>query len=127
MLTLLKRAAMPLAISAAIGAGVMGCNSHTSASHVSASQSQVAKSDAKALLAKCIPTGATQQLQVASSLKSKAGRSVFAGKCGVPPQNKKAFEAAVLTAAESGHLTTKAGRTKFFSVTLPKIIEENQG
>lgn len=124
---LIRHGLAPVILGLAVGAGVMGCNSHTAASHVSASQSQVAKSDAKALLAKCLPTGATAQLQVADSLKSKAGRTAFAAKCGVPPQNKKAFEAAVLSAAESGHLTTKAGRTTFFSVTLPKIIEENQG
>jgi hypothetical protein len=126
---LIQRAAMPVVLGAALGAGVMGCNSHTAASshHVSASQSQMAKTDAKALAAKCLPNGATAQLQVADSLKSASGRTAFADKCGVPPQNKKAFEAAVLNAAEAGHLSTHAGRSTFFSVTLPKIIEENQG
>ena len=93
---------------------------------VNASQSAVARSDAKAL-ARCLPTGATQQIELAHSLTTHSGREALTAKCGIPPQNKQRFESQVLAAAESGHLTTHAGRTQFFSVTLAQIIEANQG
>ena len=130
MLNVIRRGLAPVVLGAGLAVGVMACQGHTAAiqqHQVTTQQSQMAKADAKALAAKCIPAGATSQIQVADSLKSKSGRTAFADKCGVPPQNKKAFEAAVLSAAEAGHLSTHAGRTAFFSVTLPKIIEENQG
>jgi hypothetical protein len=130
MLDIVRRGLAPVLVGAGLACGLMACQGHGAAiqqHQITAQQSQMAKADTKALAAKCIPTGATQQIQVADSLKSKSGRTAFADKCGVPPQNKKQFEAAVLSAAEAGHLTTHAGRTTFFSVTLPKIIEENQG
>lgn len=130
MLNVIRRGLAPVVLGAGLAVGVMACNGHTATQQHYVPipvSSQQAKADAKALAAKCLPNGATAQIQVANSLKSKSGRTAFADKCGVPPQNKKAFEAAVLNAAEAGHLTTHAGRTVFFSTTLPKIIEENQG
>jgi predicted membrane-bound mannosyltransferase len=125
----MKKILAPIILGAAVGLSAMACQGHTTAANhsVTASQSAMAKADVKALAAKCIPTGATQQLEVASSLKTSSGRTAFMNKCGVPKAHKQAFEASLLSAAESGHLATKAGRTTFFSVTLPKIIEENQG
>lgn len=129
MRAFIQRGAVPVLLGAALAIGASACNGHTAASQhsVTASQSAVARADAKALAAKCIPAGATAQIKLADSLKSKTGRTAFAQTCGVPPAHKQAFEAAVLNAAEAGHLSTKAGRSTFFSVTLPKIVEENQG
>lgn len=123
----LRDAIAPLVIGIGVAVSVIACQpSHNTAQHVTASQSAVAKSDAKAL-AKCLPTGAVQQIQLAHSLTTHSGREALTAKCGVPPQKKQAFEAQVLAAAEAGHLTTHAGRTAFFSVTLPHIVEANQG
>jgi hypothetical protein len=130
MLSIIRHGLAPVILGLAVGAGVIACNGTTAsiAPHsISASQSAMARANAKALAAKCIPATGIAQIQLADSLKAKAGRTAFAAKCGVPPQNKQAFEAAVLTAAEHGKLSTHAGRTVFFSVTLPRIIEENQG
>jgi len=122
----LRSAVAPILIGAAAAVGVAACGpSHTT--HVSASQSAAAKADARALSAKCIPTGATQQTELAHSLTTKPGRARLEAKCGIAPNRKAAFEASVLSAAETGHLTTAQGRTEFFGVTLPKLIEENQG
>lgn len=117
--------------SAAAGAGLVvavatGCHS-THSVKITPSQSAAAHAAASALRAKCIPASAVKQIELARSLKTAAGRTAFEAACGVPPANKAQFEQDVLTAAEAGHLTTKAGRTTFFSVTLPKIVEENQG
>ena len=122
----LRSAVAPILIGAAAAVGVAACGpSHST--HVSASQSAVAKADARALAARCIPTGATQQIELAHSLTTDSGRSALAAKCGIAPNRKAAFEESVLSAAEAGHLTTHSGRTVFFTVTLPKLIEENQG
>jgi hypothetical protein len=118
-----------IVVAAVLGAGIAlgaaACGPATS-HHVSAAQSAQAKKDAKAL-AKCLPSGATQQIQLAHSLGTHSGRAALAAKCGVSPAHKAAFEAEALTAAEHGHLTTKAGRAAYFEVTLPGIIERNQG
>jgi hypothetical protein len=92
---------------------------------LTASQSAQAKNDAKAL-AKCLPQSPATQISLAHSLTTKAGRVALEGKCGIAPQDKARFEAQVLSAAETGHLSNKADRYTFFAVTLPRIIEENQ-
>jgi hypothetical protein len=123
----LRDAIAPLVIGVGVAVSVIACQpSHTTAQHhVTASQSAVAKSDAKAL-AKCLPTGAVQQIQVAHSLTTHTGRAALAAKCGIPPQRRAAFEAQLLAAGENGHLTTHNGRATYFEVTVPHIIELNQ-
>lgn len=127
----LRDAIAPILIGVGVAVSVIACSpSHSGSTgpniKVNASQSAVAKSDAKAL-AKCLPTGATQQIELAHSLTTHSGREALTSKCGIPTQNKQRFESQVLAAAESGHLTSKAGRTTFFSITLPKIVEADQG
>jgi hypothetical protein len=123
----LRDAIAPLLIGVGVAVSVIACSpTHTTPVHVSASQSAQAKGDAQAL-AKCLPTGATQQIELAHSLTTQSGRDALVAKCGVPPQHRAAFEAAVLSAGENGHLTTHNGRAAFFAVTLPHIIEVNQG
>ena len=124
----LRNAIAPLVIGVGVAVSVIACQpSHTTAQHhVTASQSAQAKADAKALT-RCLPTGAVQQIQVAHSLTTHSGREALTNKCGIPASKKSSFEASVLSAAETGHLTTKAGRTTFFTVTLPSLIEANQG
>jgi hypothetical protein len=125
-MTRLRHAVAPLLIGAAVAAGAVACSpSHST--HVSASQSAAAKADAKALSAKCIPVSTVAQIKLAHSLTTKPGRAKLEATCGIAPNRKSAFEASVLSAAETGHLTTAQGRTEFFGVTLPKLIEENQG
>ena len=123
----LRDAIAPILIGVGVAVSVIACSpTHSTPQvHVNASQSAVAKSDAKAL-AKCLPTGATQQIEVAHSLTTHSGREALAGKCGIPASRKAAFEAQLLAAGENGHLTTHAGRTTFFEVTVPHIIELNQ-
>lgn len=124
----LRDAIVPLLLGVGVAVSVIACSPHNAASqhHVSASQSALAKGDAKAL-AKCLPTGATQQIELAHSLTTHSGREALTAKCGIPASKKSSFESGVLSAAESGHLTSKAGRTTFFEVTLPSLIEANQG
>jgi hypothetical protein len=125
-MTRLRHAVAPLIIGAAVAAGAAACSpSHST--HVSASQSAAAKADAKALTAKCIPQSAGAQIELAHSLATQAGRAKLEATCGIAPSHKAAFEADVLSAAESGRLTSHSGRATFFAVTLPKIVEENQG
>lgn len=128
----MRKAVIGILAAIALVVGIAACGPAKTGSlgpnvpKVNASQSAVAKSDAKAL-AKCLPTGATQQIELAHSLTTHSGREALTDKCGIPASKKSSFEAAVLNAAETGHLTSKAGRTTFFSMTLPKIVEANQG
>lgn len=125
----MKKILLALVAGIMIAVSVVACSpkhSTTIEQHVTTQQSAQAKSDAKAL-ARCLPTGATQQIELAHSLTTHSGREALTTKCGIGPQHKQAFEASVLSAAESGHLTSKSGRTVFFSVTLPKLVEANQG
>ena len=49
------------------------------------------------------------------------------GDCvGVPPQNRKMFAEKALQASFSAHLSTQAGKTQFFTVTLPQIQQRCQ-
>jgi hypothetical protein len=107
-----------------IGAAACG-PAHTTAYKVNASQSAQAKSDAKSL-AECLPQNSLAQLQLIKSLDTAKGRDQLVAMCGIAPNKKQAFEAAVLSAAESGHLTTSAGRNTFVTVTLPQLVKENQ-
>jgi hypothetical protein len=107
-----------------IAIGAVACAPHTTAK-VSASQSTAAKADAKSL-AQCLPQNSLAQLKLIKSLDTTSGRAQLVAMCGIAPQKKQAFEAATLSAAESGHLTTSAGRNTFFGVTLPQLVKENQ-
>lgn len=122
----MKRIIVGLLAGIALIVGIAACTPAKTTVHVNASESAAAKSNAAAL-AKCLPQSPLAQIQMAQSLTTHSGRETLEDKCGIPPAHKQAFEASVLSAAESGHLTTSAGRTAFFSVTLPKIVEENQG
>src|SRR5580693_3990806 len=118
MRNLIRQAAAPVLIGAAVAAGAIACQGHPATQqHITVQQSQMAKADAKALTAKCIPASATDQLKLASSLKTKAGRTAFEATCGIPPAHKQAFEAQLLNSLEQGHLSTSTGRATFFSVT----------
>jgi hypothetical protein len=108
-----------------IAVSAVACSPHNSGVKVSASQSQAAKSDAKSL-AQCLPQNSLAQLKLIKSLDTAKGRDQLVAMCGIAPDKKQAFEAATLSAAESGHLTTSAGRNTFFTVTLPQLIKENQ-
>jgi hypothetical protein len=122
----IQSAAISLAgVGIAIGAVACGPG-HSTSLKVSASQSAAAKANAKDLT-KCIPSGSLQQIELAKSLSTHSGRETLINMCGIPAKNKTAFEAAVLSAAETGHLTTSSGRSTFFNVTLPQIIEKYQG
>lgn len=128
----LRKMIPAVVMAAGLGSAVAGCHSgggtgSTSLPSVNASESAAAHAAASALAAKCIPASPVAQIELVTSLKTTAGRVAFEATCGIPPAHKAAFEADLLGAAEAGHLTTKTGRTTFFSVTLPKIVEENQG
>lgn len=110
---------------AALAVGLTAC-SPSHAHHATPAESAQAKSDAKAIAAKCLPSSSLAQLQLIKSLEKPAGRSALETKCGIPPARKQVFESQVLSAAEKGKLTTSAGRQTFFAVTLPKLVEENQ-
>jgi hypothetical protein len=109
----------------AVAVSAVACSPHNSGVKVSASQSTAAKADAKSL-AECLPQSSLAQLKLIKSLDSKSGRDQLVAMCGIAPDKKQAFEASVLSAAESGHLTSSAGRNTFFTVTLPQLIKENQ-
>ena len=117
--TCLSLAGIGIAISA------VACSPHNSAVKVSASQSTAAKADAKSL-AQCLPQNSLDQLKLIKSLDTTGGRAQLITMCGIAPDKKQAFEADVLSAAESGHLTTSSGRSTFFTVTLPQLVKENQ-
>lgn len=124
-MNILRTASISLA-GIAIAVGAAACNSpHNSAAtsdhHITASQSATAKD-----LTKCLPTGGVQQIELIKSLSSQSGRDALISKCGIPAKNKTAFEAGVLTAAESGHLNTSSGRSVFFNDTVPQLIEKYQ-
>jgi hypothetical protein len=127
------RSAAAAIVAAAAVTGLAACGSSygsgsSSYQQLTPQERALASADAKALAAKCIPTSAAAQIKLAASLKSRPGRVALEDKCGVPPANKAAFEADVLSAVEHGHLTKGASYRKvFFTVTLPKIVEENQG
>jgi hypothetical protein len=109
-----------------IAVGAVACGPHYSTTYkVPASQSAAAKADAKSL-AECLPQNSLAQLKLIKSLDTKSGRAQLVAMCGIAPDKKQAFEASVLSAAESGHLTTSAGRSTFFTVTLPQLVKENQ-
>lgn len=49
------------------------------------------------------------------------------GDCvGVPPQNRKSFAEQALQASFGAHLSTPAGKTQFFTVTLPQLQQKCQ-
>lgn len=127
-MTRLRHALAPILIGAGAAVAVVACSpAHSGATHVSASQSAAAKADAKALMAKCVPASAVSQIKLAHSLTTSSGRAALEAKCGIPASKKSAFESSALSAAENGHLNTAQGRTVFFSVTLPKLVEADQG
>jgi hypothetical protein len=127
-MTRLRHALAPILIGAGAAVAVVACSpAHSGATHVSASQSTVAKADARALAAKCIPSSAVDQIKLAHSLTTSAGRSALEAKCGIAQNRKSAFESSALSAAETGHLNTAQGRATYFGVTLPKLVEEDQG
>lgn len=66
------------------------------------------------------------QIAFAKGLDSKSGRQAFEQKLAIPPAKRPAFEAALLGAVEKGHVTSKAGRTTLFEVTLPKLVQQYQ-
>lgn len=119
--------AVSLVGAAAFGVALAGCHS---ASSVKADASGTAAAQAKqslsAIAAKCGTSTASGQLAAARDMKSKSGRAALMAKCGVPPANRSALETKALSAAETAHLTTKAGRTTYFTVTLPKLVQEEQ-
>jgi hypothetical protein len=121
---MLRSAVVPIILGAGLALGVAACGpAHTS--HVTGAEKAQGKTDAKNLT-KCLPKGALAQLKLAKSLETATGRKGLIIACGIPPQNKEKFEAEALQGAESGHLTTKAGRAQYFEVTLPGVIERNQ-
>lgn len=125
----LRDAIAPLIIGIGVAVSVIACGpagSGTLGPSINASQSAQAKSDAKAL-ARCLPKSSLKQIELAKSLTTHSGRKALEDTCGIPSRNKAAFESSVLSAAEQGHLSTRGGRAAFFTVTLPKIVEANQG
>ena len=44
----------------------------------------------------------------------------------IPPQNRTAFDDALLNAVLHGHLSTKTGRETLVTVTVPALIEKYQ-
>ena len=120
---MLRSAALPIILGAS-AALIVGCG--PGKSHVTGAEKAQGKAVAEQVIAKCMPSGVTQQIELAHSLDTKAGRTALETKCGITPAHKQAFEEQALAAAEKGHLTSKAGRTQYFTYTLPAIIERNQ-
>ena len=122
-LTGIRQCALTVITAGAIALTASACNSHQPSSvHVNPS----AKAHAEKILSKCIPSDPMGQISLAKSLATTSGRSALVAKCGIPQSNRADAEAKILGAAEHGHLTTKNGRTQFFTVTLPTIIEQEQ-
>lgn len=126
MKTLIRSAAIPLALGVGLAFAGTACTPSHQQHPIPAAERSQASSILKQLTAKCIPGSAVAQVRLAQSLATKGGRQALITRCGIPPQHKAAFEAEVLSAVEHGHLTTKGGRTEFFSVTLPAIIVKEQ-
>ena len=127
MKSIFKSAAIPVIIGVSLAIGTTACSHAQRSAHpVPSAERSQAKAGLKQVTAKCIPASAGAQVQLAHSVLTKAGRQALVVKCGIPPHHKAAFEAQVLNAAEHGRLTTKGGRTKFFTVTLPQIVVRNQ-
>jgi hypothetical protein len=132
-MTINQRILAGAAVIAIAAVTVAGCNPNTTntgkakiaASSTAAAQ---AKTDLKQIVAKCGTATATGQIAAAKDLKSKAGRATLWTKCGVPAAKRPAVESQALSALEAGHLVTggHAARVTYFTVTLPKIIQENQ-
>lgn len=73
-----------------------------------------------------IPSSSLGQIEYAHNLLTPAGRHAVEIKAGIPAKNRQAFEAAVLGAAESGHLGNAGNRTTFLEVTLPALALKYQ-
>lgn len=121
----------PFAAAAIVAAAACG-PSHTVTPQAKSSVSALANvpgADAKAMLIKAgVPINGTpaQQIAFGKSMFHKANRKALAEKLGIPTQNRDAFEAAVLGAAEHGHLSTHQGRVTFLDVTLPGLVGKYQ-
>lgn len=83
--------------------------------------------DAKQVLIRAgVPVNGSSAQQVlwAKSMAVTANRHALAVKLAIPPQNKTAFEAALLTAVKNdGYLHSHADRVEFFDVNLPAAYE----
>jgi predicted alpha/beta hydrolase family esterase len=85
--------------------------------------------DAQSILIRAgVPIHGTpaQQIAFGKAMLVKANRQALAQKLAIPAQNKSAFQAAVLGAAEHGHLSTHQGRVTFFDVTFPNLVKQYQ-
>lgn len=105
--------------------GSMGSRVSTAATSTAAAR---ARADLKVISAKCGTVTAAGQLAAVRELGSKAGRETLWARCGVPKAKRSAVETQALAAAEQARLF-KGGhdaRVKYFTVTLPGIIEANQ-
>jgi hypothetical protein len=100
---------------------------HSAALHADASSSAVKNSAQTTTQLLGVPSNPVGQVAYAHQLLTHNGRVAIENKVGIPPKNRSAFEAAVLGAAEKGHLTNKGDRTTFLEVTLPKLVKQYQG
>lgn len=114
-------AAVLAVILAACGGGGSSASSSRTISPSESAAIATAKAAAQDYLAKCIPTDAAHQILLGKSLLTKDGRSKFAACLAIPPENRSAFEAAALAAAEKVKWTDKDQRRMFFTVTLPGL------
>ncbi len=108
--------AVALVACAALGA----CSS----SHSTTASQKTADAQAKAYVAKCVPSTSLGQIQLAESLSNQASRLKLEQCLGIPQSQRQAFEAAALGDAEHVQFSNKAARTQFFTVTLPDLAQQ---
>lgn len=115
------------AVALATGCAAKSSSLSADAPALKASASALASvpgADAKQILITAgvpINGNSAQQIAFGKAMLTKANRDALYAKLGIPPQNKDAFEANLLTAAKADHLFTHDGRVKFFDNDLPNI------
>lgn len=120
-------AGVALAGVTALTVGLAACSpAKSSALHADASSSAVKNSTQTVGQLLGVPSNAVGQVAYVHQLLTHNGRVAIENKVGIPPKNRSAFEAAVLGAAEKGHLTSKGDRTTFLEVTLPALVKQYQ-
>ena len=104
------------------GSGKLKADAAKASARATSSAVQADKVQAQQLAKQCLPASETAQLRLAEPAKGKAGRQAVDRCLAIPPQNRQAFDDALLNAAVHGHLSTKAGRDAFAAVTVPQLV-----
>ena len=112
-------AAFAAAFTAAALVSACGPARHQALPRPASTAAKADETQAAQILNQCMPKNILD-------LTGKPGRDAF-GRClEIPPAKRPAFSACLTTAAEADHLVSRAGRSEFTEVSVPKCAEANR-